>query len=465
MMLGQIFERFVQGSPISVMARALLEHALHPDDLDELFYDSRVKQYTRELLFSSLVDLMSLVVCNVRPKVSTAYQAMLDQIGVSLSAVYEKLKGTEPPVCRDLVRHTARQLEPVINQLGGALPDLLPGYRVKILDGNHLAKTQKRLKELRTTRAGALPGQSLVVLDPQTMLVVDVIPCEDGHAQERSLIPQVLPSVTAGELWIEDRNFCTTGFVFGVADRGGCFLVRQHQSTLHIDELTALVDRGRVATGAVQEQTLRLTEIAEDGTRRTVQARRILLTLDKPTRTKETELALLTNLPVEAAPAAVVADLYLNRWTVERVFQALAEALQSEIDTLGYPKAALFGFCVGLAAYNVLAAVRAALRSVHGVETVESEVSTYYIADEVRATYRGMMIAIPVEEWEVFGRMSVPELAAVLRDLARKVSLPAFRRHPRGPKKPRPARTSGKKIKHVSTAKLLARRKTTEVKP
>jgi IS4 transposase len=463
MMLGQIFERFIQGSPISVMTRALLEHSLHPDDLNELFYDTKVKQYTRELLFSSLVDLMSLVVCGVRPKVSTAYQAMLDQIGVSLSAVYEKLKGTEPSVCRELVRHTARQLEPVIDQLGGALPDLLPGYRVKILDGNHLAKTQKRLKELRTTRAGALPGQSLVVLDPQTMLVIDVIPCEDGHAQERSLIPQVLSGVTTGDLWIEDRNFCTTGFVFGVADRGGCFLVRQHKSTLHIEELTALVDRGRVATGAVREQTLRLTEIADDGTRRTMEVRRIHLTLDKPTRKKETELALLTNLPA-AAPASVVADLYLNRWTVERVFQTLAEALQSEIDTLGYPKAALFGFCVGLAAYNVLAAVRAALRSVHGVETVESEVSTYYIADEVRATYRGMMIAIPVEEWEVFGRMSVPELAEVLRDLARKVDLPAFRRHLRGPKKPRPARTSGKKIKHVSTAKLLVQRKTTKVK-
>jgi hypothetical protein len=99
------------------------------------------------------------------------------------------------------------------------------------------------------------------------------------------------------------------------------------------------------------------------------------------------------------------------------------------------------------------------------VETVESEVSTYSSADEVRATYRGMMIALPVEEWEVFGRMSVPELAEVLRDLARKVSLPAFRRHPGGPKKPRPARTSGKKIKHVSPAKLLARRKTTAVQP
>jgi hypothetical protein len=159
MMLGQIFERFVQGSPIRVMARALLEHALQPDDLDEPFQDSRVKQSTRERLFSALVDRMSLVVGNVRRKVGTASQAMLDPIGVSLGAVHEKLTGTEPPACRDLVRHAARQLEPVLNQLGGALPDLRPGDRVKILDGNHLAKTRKRLKELRTTRAGALPGR------------------------------------------------------------------------------------------------------------------------------------------------------------------------------------------------------------------------------------------------------------------------------------------------------------------
>ena len=337
MMLGQIFARFIQGRPIRVMTRALLEHALDPDALNKLFYDTKVKQYTRELLFSSLVDLMSLVVCGVRPKVSTAYQAMLDQISVSLRAAYEKLKGTEPTVCRGLVRHTARQLVPVIAQLGGVLPELLPDYRVKSLDGNHLAKTQKRIKELRRTRAGALPGQSLVVLDPQTMLVVDVIPCEDGHAQERSLIPQVLPGVAPGELWIEDRNFCTTGFVFGVADRGGCFLVRQHKSTLHIEGLTALVDRGRVSTGSVQEQTLRLSEIADDGTRRTMEVRRIRLVLDKPTRTQEPEITLLTNLPVEAATVLVVADLYLNRWTVERVFQTLAEALPSEIDTLGTP--------------------------------------------------------------------------------------------------------------------------------
>jgi hypothetical protein len=57
-------------------------------------------------------------------------------------------------------------------------------------------------------RAGVLPGQAPVVLDPRLMLVLDVISCEDGHAQERALLDQVLQVVHPRELWIEDRNFC-----------------------------------------------------------------------------------------------------------------------------------------------------------------------------------------------------------------------------------------------------------------
>ena len=68
-----------------------------------------------------------------------------------------------------------------------------------------------------TIRAGALPGQALVVLDPSLMLVTDVVLCEDGHAQERSLLGQILEIVRAKDVWIDDRNFCTTGFLFGIA--------------------------------------------------------------------------------------------------------------------------------------------------------------------------------------------------------------------------------------------------------
>jgi hypothetical protein len=463
MLLGEIFQRFVNGSPITVMARILMERALNPDQIDELFYDAKATQKMRELLFSSLVDLMALVVCGVRPTVSAAHHASLDRITVSLSDVYAKLQGVEPQVCRELVRHTAEQLAPIIDELGGARPELLPGYRTKILDGSHLAKTQHRLKVLRTTRSGPLPGQSLVVLDPRTMLVIDVLPCEDAHAQERALLVEILPTVARGDLWIEDRNFCTTKFVFGVAEGEGCFLVRQHKSTLHWEPLGEWVDAGRIATGAVQEQAIRLSEVVRKKVVRTMEVRRVRLVLDKPTRGQEAEIFVLTNLPATAASAAVVAQLYRERWTLEEVFQSLATALETEINTLGYPRAALFGFCVGLTAYNVLAAIRGAVRAVHGAEE-EEEVSDYYMADEVRATYRGMMLAIPEEEWGFVGSLGVGDVAELLQGLARRMDLRKFRRQVRGEKKPRPPRSSGKKTKHVSTARLLAEAKTTKVK-
>lgn len=54
---------------------------------------------------------------------------------------------------------------------------------------------------LRQNGSAPLPGKSLVVLDPALMLAVDVFPCEDGHAQERSLFNQVLPTVEADDEW------------------------------------------------------------------------------------------------------------------------------------------------------------------------------------------------------------------------------------------------------------------------
>jgi hypothetical protein len=131
---------------------------------------------------------MGTVVAKIRPSINAAYHARAEAIGASLKAVYDKLDRTEPGVSAELVRHTARALGPVITVMDGERPARLEGYRLKIIDGNHLAGTEHRLKELRTTGAGALLGHALVVLDPQAMLVTDVIPCEDGHAQERSLL-------------------------------------------------------------------------------------------------------------------------------------------------------------------------------------------------------------------------------------------------------------------------------------
>ena len=132
---------------------------------------------------------------------------------------------------------------------------------------------------------------------------------------------------------------------------------------------------------------------------------------------------ILTNLPLRKASAKRVARLYRKRWTLETAFQHLEAYFHSEINTLGYPKAALFGFCLALVAYNMLAVVMAALRSVHGAETIDQDLSLYYVANDIAQTYHGMMIAIPEDEWRVFSRMRPAEMVATLRELAQKVRL------------------------------------------
>jgi hypothetical protein len=451
MLLGEVFEQFAHEAPISVMVRATLENALNPRALDQLFEDTAPRQYTRTLLFSSVVDLMSTVVCRIRPSINAAYQKQASLLGVTRKAVYDKLDRLEPAIAAALVRHTASALEPVIAAMGGDLPPWLPGYRIKIVDGNHLASTEHRLKELRTTGAGALPGHALVVLDPQVMLVTDVVPCEDGHAQERSLLDHILALVRPGDLWIEDRNFCTTGFVFGVVRRRASFVIRQHAGNLPWQFVGKRRSCGRIDTGRVFEQTIRVEH--EDG--EVLFLRRVTVALDRPTRDGDTEIHILTDLPAKVARAKAIAELYRKRWTIETAFAELEATLHGEVETLGYPKAALFAFFVALVAYNLLSVVKAALRSVHGAKVVTEEVSGYYLADEVAGTYRGMMIAIPEDEWAVFQDLSPVELGQVLQDLARRVRLSEYRKQPRGPKKPQPKRRIEGQQNHVSTAKLL----------
>ena len=453
---SDVFERFTQGDTIPVMTQAVMENALSPRIIDQLFEDITERQYTRDLLFSSIVEVMSLVVCRIQPSINAAYVKNAVPINVSLQALYRKIGRIETSVGSALVRMSDQRLTPVITAMGGELTPFLPGYRTKILDGNHLPGTEHRILELRTMRAGALPGHALVVFDPQRMLAIDVIPCEDGHAQERSLFDQVLETVAEKDLWIADRNFCTTDFLFGIAGRGGFFVIRQHASTLHSTLVGKRKARGRIETGAVFEQTLRATNDAGE----VLFLRRVSVVLDKPTRDGDTEIQVLTNLPVRDARARVIANLYRRRWTIETAFQELEATLDGEITTLGYPKAALFAFCVALLSYNVMSTVKAALRAAHGAEVITEKFSGYYLADEVRMSYRGMMRAIPKDEWVEFQEMPAPELAVVLVGWARTVPLSEYRKSPRGPKKPKPEKASGAKIKHVATAKILKARET-----
>lgn len=450
MILKDVYERFAKKRPVSVMLRATIENVLAEERINAIFKENAEQQVVGELMFSTVAEILGLVVCQTYPSVNAVYKDREETIGVTIKSVYDKLKGIEPAVSRALVRDTAARMQAIIKQMGVISNPRLFGYRVRIVDGNHLRHTDRRIGELRGLNAAPLPGQALVVFDPQYRLVVDVLPCEDGHAQERSLLPELLETVEAKDLWVADRNFCTVGFLFGIEERRGKFVIRQHGNLPYC--LKGRRKRvGKTETGIVYEQAMEVSD--EEGTVRVF--RRITVELYQPTRDGDTEIHIVSNLPKRIS-AIQIAELYRDRWQIETAFQELAENLNSEIKTLGYPKAALFGFCMALVTYNLLSVVRAAVQAVHG-EEVASSLSSYYMAHEVARTADGMSVVLDGRFWHKrFAKLTPARMANELKRLARNTQPTKYKKATWTPKKKHKKRQGSKKTaNHVSTARVL----------
>jgi len=449
-----VFQQFLNQRPICVMARTALERMLNASHLDELFLTHATVQYTRELLFSQLIEVMARVVTRVNSSVFGACTALKDVLTVSDEAVYQKLRGVEPHVSQAVVRRSFTETEGVLKELGALHDSWVPGLRVKILDGNHLASTEHRLQELRSIWEAPLPGVSLVVWDQPTRAIRDVFLSENGHAQERSLLGQLIDTILENDLWIADRNFCTLALMFGIRARKAWFIIRQHgQVKGRLAGERRLVGKTRDGQ-PVYEQTLILIH---EGVEK--KFRRITIGLATPTRDGDTEIHLLTNLKSQVKGARV-GELYRQRWTIEAVFNELTVALKCEVNTLCYPKAALFAFCVAVTLENTLSLMKGAIRAVHGLEAA-AELSGYRMAAELEASYDGMMVALPPSKWTIFAKMTVKEFACMLKQMAEHVDPAAYRVRRRGPKKQAEKRTRTAKGIHVSTAKILLMRHTT----
>lgn len=441
--------------PLGVMVRGTMEWLLDGAELEQLFQRQAPELYTRDLAIDALVKLLIQVSAGVRASVFAAFKA--DQalerpsITTSFQALYGKLGRVSPAVSEALVRLSGDKLAPVLHTMPAAADEPLPGYRLRVLDGNVLTGTDHRLTALRRWLNACLPGKSLVVYEPTSGLVTDLVLCEDAYTQERALLLQLLPRVQAKDLWVADRNFCTTKLVFGIKRQQAFFVVRQHKVNLPCVPLEPLCQCGTTATATVYAQRVRVTD-PETGEQQTL--RRIELRLFEKTREGERTLALLTNLP-ETATALQIAEIYRTRWTIEKHFQFLTESLHCEVSTLGKPQAALLLFAMALVAGNALALVRGALRQAHG-STAAAEVSGYYLAEEIAGDYRTVMKYLPAEQWLGWRTLDPKALGKFLTALAAQVGLGALTRNQRGPKKPRnPKPVYNKKHKHFSTIRLL----------
>lgn len=430
--------------PASSLLRGILERCFSQERLNDLFERNAQDQYTKTLLFSTICNLLLHVVLKIHPSVHAAYQNAQQDIQVSLAALYDKLKRMEIGILTALVRETAQDLAQVQDSLFAPRAFLLPGYPIRILDGNCLEASEKRLRVHRQVSGAALPGKSLVVMDPDRRLMVDVFPCEDGHAQERSLLAAVLTTILPGQLWIGDRNFCVLHFLLGIQERGAFALLRQHANLAFVEigswALVTVTDDGR----QILEQAITI------GGR---PFRRIRVKLTQPTRDGDFQVDLICNLPHEI-DAAIIAELYRTRWKIETAFQQLEGHLESEINTLAHPCAALFGFCLALVAYNAFSLTLNALDSAHQKD-VSSSVSTYYLSHEIASTFMALLLLTDSLDWVFLAKLPPADFAEWLQRVALGMDLKKYKKHSRGPKKPRQKPPYDPSHPHVSTYKLL----------
>ena len=454
--LGKKIEVFANKAAVAVLVRTVLQRDLDPERMDRLFHSTAELQYENKLLFSTVMMIMIDVILKSAKSVNRAFQLHREQVPVTVKALYEKINNLETGISRELVVDGFRNLSPVVDKLKGKVTPLLPGFRTLILDGNHFAATQRRLKGLRNNSAGPLPGLALVLYDQEYGMVRDVIPCEDGHAQERSLLGPILEQIRLKDCLVADRNFCVIAFMAEIAARGGFFVIRHHGKLKCWKGIKTPKLTGVMETGEVYEQSI---VIHQEKTGTILKLRRVTVKLKQKTRDGDKEIHILTNLKMKDASAIQVSEIYRKRWRIEGMFQELTQSLACEINTLAYPPAAVFAFCLALKAYNAVALIRAALRSELG-EAVVEELSWYHLCDETATVWAGMEIAVEPKDWSrLIDGLSDASYAKLLRELVGRMNLVKYKRMRRGPKPKRSQKRSSEDGNHVSTAKILSERK------
>lgn len=225
--------------------------------------------------------------------------------------------------------------------------------------------------------------------------------------------------------------------------------MREHARHPRLEQEGPLQQAGPTATGQVLEQAISLAAAP-------MVWRRIELRLDTPLETGERVLRLWSNLPAEVS-AQKIAELYRRRWHIEGMFQRLESVLHSEIRSLGHPRAALLGFAVAVLAYNVLSVLKRSVEQAHRETVPQLEVSTYYLAQDIRTGYEGMLIALPPPFWRVWFTAQPEAVAQRLLQLARHVAPKRIATHKRGPKSDKPKEyIDGVTARaHFSTSRVL----------
>lgn len=444
--MSTVLDRFCTTAPFAVMTRILVQDFIGTH-INSLFEDNRQSQYEYLASFQSVAMTVADVALRFCENFNQSYKKHADELQVSVQSFYAKTRGVEPAVSEAMVAQSALRAVEIQDALGMQPWVVIPGYRCLTVDGNVLAKSEKRLGVLRNVKGAPLPGKVVARFDVQRQLFDKAYVLLDGHAQESTCCERIVSDLKAKDVLIADRHYCIVLFMEAIAQAKACFVIRQHGRLPGV----LLGKRklvGKVETGTVYEQAMRLT-----ANENAMVVRRITVVLHEPTRDGAIEIHILANLPNKIS-ALLLADAYRHRWEEETAFNVLQMTLTCELSSVGHPKAATFLFCTSALAYNLRQTIFAALYAVHPEEEV-LEVSHLHLSKNVSDYTPGMLVSITPEQWNDFIPKTIKAIAELLKQIATKIPLSDFKKARRGPKKKKPFRSRNVASSHVSTAKLL----------
>ena len=442
----EVFQKYIDKSPFAVMTR-LVSQAVIAEELDRVFQEHRNIQYEKDVKFSAVAMAVADVTMNFSENFNQAYKTHREQLGIAITSFYDKIKATETSISEALVRKSAEKASQLQDALEFEPWEILPGYRVFGVDGNALAKTDKRLGVLREATSAPLPGKVVARFDLQRQLFDRAYLLEDAHAQESTTCDRLVQDLLPNDVIVADRHYCIVRFLENISASASLFIIRQHGRLKGV-LLGKRKRLGRTSSGVVYEQTMKLSA-ADDA----LVVRRVTVVLDTPTRDGETEIHVLTNLPSKV-DGLTISDVYRLRWEEENAFHVLQMTLTCELASVGHPRAALLLFCMSMLAYNIRQVIFAALYAEHADEEVE-QVSHFHISKEVSRYTDGMLVVLDDQAWRNLAPRSERGLARLLRTIAQQIVLVEYKKHTRGPKKKKPKRSRNTKASHVSTARLL----------
>jgi hypothetical protein len=263
-------------------------------------------------------------------------------------------------------------------------------------DGKAIKRVAKRLKPLRGRKGGVLGGKALVALELRSGGVVAMATPADGETNEAKLVSALLPQVRAqvggSRLWVADRQFCDLTQPAAFATGDDHFLVRYHPKTPCAPDAARIAQHGQDAQGRVWEQDWGWLGSEQAKQRRYVRR----LTLSRPG--EETIILLTDLLDAAQVPANDLFDLYLARWSIERVFQQITAVfhLQTLIGTTPQGTVFQFAFCVLL--YNLVQVVRAYVATAQA--PLVPTISTELLFDDVHRQLVAFTELVPAEQVE-----------------------------------------------------------------